>query len=273
MLMRRLVLCIALVCLGYLGLTWWSDLARPDTGFRMAALEVPKRAGQFAETDRADLFVPYIGNPTYSVPADTIDTAIPHDLGRYRWHSYQPETGAGPFPVVLLFHGAGRDGLSMIDMWRDVADRKGVMLIALDGRDQNWPPDRVEPTVLHDIIAQEDVAAHIDPSRVYLFGHSNGAAYVQALINQTEGPWRAAAMHAGFADPASAIIPETPKPIRYYLGSRDHIFQTDAARYVANDLATKGHDVDLHIIPDHTHWFYDAGPAIAADAWTWLESQ
>ena len=97
--------------------------------------------------------------------------------------------------------------------------------------------------------------------------------YVQNLINQTAGPWRAAAIHASYSDPAFAVIPADPKPIRYYFGTRDHIANSDTGRYVAHELAELGHDVDIQLIPNHTHWFYNVGPMIAEDAWEWLSRQ
>lgn len=271
--MRLLLLSLIVACAGYVLFDQWNKRPQSDEGFRMPALEAPVRVGRLIEEDRSDLFIPYSGNPEYSVPEDVMNAATVHELDGRRWFSYQPDVRDQAYPVVFLFHGAGRDGLSMIDMWRDVADRKRLFLIALDGWQQNWPSDSVHPTILHDILTDAEQIARLDLNSVYLFGHSNGAKYVQTLINQTEGPWRAAAVHGGFDDPARAIVPRDPKPIRFYLGSRDHIFKPDVARYVALALTDRGHPVDLQIIPNHTHWLYDAGPLIAADAWAWFADQ
>ena len=241
-----------------------------DAEFRMEEREAPERTGPLTEKNRDDLLVPYSGSGEYSVPQDTVAAATTHQLNGRQWHSYRPRNRLGMLPVVILFHGAGRDGLSMIDMWRDTADKNGLLLVALDGRQQNWPAENVAPTILHDILSEAADLARIDEDRIYLFGHSNGARYVQSLINLTKGPWRAAAVHAGYGDPATAIVPADPKPIRFYLGTRDHIFDTETARIVARALSDKGHPTDLHLIPNHTHWFYEAGPLIAADAWAWF---
>lgn len=271
--MRNLLLCLILLGVGYLyfGGLRTSDL--PDDRFRMSELETPRHVGRLAETNRYDLFVPYSGNPEYSVPENTVRAATAHRIGARRWHSYRPDANHGSYPVIMLFHGARRSGLSMVDMWRDTADRQGLFLIALDGKGQNWSTENVSPSILHNILSEAEVVAPIDLERVYLFGHSNGARYVQTLLNQAEGPWRAAAVHGGFSDAATAIIPINPKPIRFYLGTRDHIFPSDSARSVAHALAAKGHPVDLQFIPNHTHWFYDVGPMIAADAWDWFARQ
>ncbi|MEO9517396.1 MAG: prolyl oligopeptidase family serine peptidase [Paracoccaceae bacterium] len=271
--MRLVLRGLIILIVGYLVVDRWDGFAATDTGYRMAALDAPFQAGRFEETDRNDLYVPYKGNPDYIVPDDVANAAISHKSGGRRWYSYHPTTTLQKQAVVFLFHGAGRTGLSMIDMWRDVADQNGIILIALNGRRKNWPSEGVSPTILHEILSELGESARLDMERVYLFGHSNGGAYTQSLINQSAGPWRAAAIHAGYADPATSIIPQVPKPIRFYLGTRDHIFLTKSARYVARALSEKGHAVDLHLIPSHSHWFYDAGPVIATDAWEWFSRQ
>ncbi|MEP5761410.1 MAG: dienelactone hydrolase family protein [Litoreibacter sp.] len=241
----------------------------------MPALDAPVRSGRLSETIRDDLFAPMAGRNAreYTVPTEIADVATSHDLHGRRWYSYHTKNTFRTHPVVFLFHGSGRNGLSMIDMWRRVADREGLFLIALDGDQLRWPMQDVAPTILHDILSEAETITRLDLDQVYLFGHSNGARYAQILNNLTEGPWRATAVHAGFNGLAAAIIPENPKPIRFYLGNRDHIFSLDTLRDIANGLAERGHQVDIQIIPDHNHWFYVAGPAIAADAWAWLKRQ
>ncbi len=270
---RLLLLIFITVGVGYLYLAETPGAEVVDDAFRMAAHEGPARAGFLDEKERPDLYVPVGGAAEYSVPTAIAEVAQTHETDGRRWYSYASENGLGRYRVVILFHGAGRSGLSMIDMWKDVADRERLFLIALDGVGQNWPADRVAPSILHAILAEVEGQARIDPAKIFLFGHSNGAKYAQLMINLADGPWRAAALHAGFSDPALAITPADAKPIRYYIGSREHIFLPDQAALVARAMTEKGHDVDLHIIPNHTHWFYEAGPVIAADAWAWFRTQ
>ncbi|MEM6565974.1 MAG: hypothetical protein AAF665_16085, partial [Pseudomonadota bacterium] len=114
------------------------------------------------------------------------------------WFEYVPDTARSDAPVVILLHGAGRDGLSLIDMWKDVAKSHGVILLAPNGIRGKWPMDSPRPKVLVDIFADLSGWHRIDSDRVYLFGHSNGASYAQVLMNRAEGPWRAAVLHAGY---------------------------------------------------------------------------
>lgn len=268
--MRTLLLISALLGMACLGWKTQDILTSIDASFRMLALNTPVQTGHVRVDKRPDLFVPVMGPAEYEVPTEVVQKTRTLVTDGRRWHLYAPVSSAEPTATLLLFHGAGRNGLSMIDMWRAVADEQNLRLIALDGRAKNWPQDKVEPAILHRILDEAVKSVPSNPGPVFLFGHSNGGAYVQRLINEADGPWRAAAIHAGFADPAKGIIPSEPKPIRYYIGTREHIFKPDTARLIATEMARRGHNVDLQIVPQHTHWFYVAGPIIASDAWYWL---
>lgn len=196
--------------------------------------------------------------------------ATHHALGR-TWYSFVP-SGQSPTAAVLLFHGTGRSGLSMLEMWRPVAEEKQIALIALDSKEPNWQPDDLSQTLLDRMLSESNSQRPVDPDRIYLFGHSAGAIYASVLINRFQGPWKAAALHAGFA-PANLFKPvENAKPLRIYLGEQEHIFTPDKALGTAKSLAAAGHNVTLQMIPGHTHWFYEIGPSIARDSWAWFAS-
>jgi len=118
-----------------------------------------------------------------------------------------------------------------------------------------------------DIVADMSARTNIDPTRIYLFGHSDGAACALVLLNRTLGPWRAAALHAGYVPTDRLHPPQTALPLRLYLGDRDQIFSVAGAQSATWAMARMGHPLRLTILPDHDHWVYDIGPNLAADAW------
>lgn len=185
------------------------------------------------------------------------------------WYEFAP-TAEGRRPLVILLHGASRNGLSMIEMWEQTARRHGIALLAPDARRKTWPLETPEAAFLADLVTEMAARHDIDPDRIFLFGHSDGAAYAQVLLNRMQGPWRAAALHAGFAAPERLRPPAVALPLRLYLGDHDHIFDVPAARDSLSAMAAMGHDSDLVVIPDHTHWFYEIGPQIAEDSWLWF---
>lgn len=188
-----------------------------------------------------------------------------------RWWGYAPDDLSGPAPLILLFHGAGRDGLSMIDMWQAVADENGLVLVAID--DINGAPGEIpDGGFLQQVIEAASAAYPIDRDRMFLFGHSAGAVTAQLVANRVIGPWRGAAVHAGYVNPAQLLRIDDAPPVRHYLGTSDNIFDVEGARISADYMARAGHDFDLILIPGHTHWFYEGGPDFAADAWAWFQT-
>lgn len=242
---------------------------------RASADEAP-RGGHFEQRQRDDFRIIDLDVYKFSPSRETRDLVTQHAAWRGTdnrvWYEFAPDKG-GAMPLVILLHGAGRDGLSLVEMWKDVATRDGIALLAPDGIDANWrladgDPDFIAALV-EKMIAQHD----IDPARIYLFGHSAGATYAQYLLNRIDGPWTAAALHAGYAPLDLMRPPATAKPYRLYIGTREHIFSLETAENVGRAMAQMGHDNDLMVISGHTHWLYQAGPQIAADAWAWLDSR
>ncbi|MFB9149805.1 hypothetical protein [Roseovarius ramblicola] len=206
----------------------------------------------------------------YAPSAEIIRASARHRTAGLAWRSLLPP-GEAPAPVVVLLHGAGRDGLSMLEMWQRVGRTRSVVLIAPEAAGQTWSAGDLDAGRIAAML--DDVAGRraIDRGRVYLFGHSDGARLAALLLNRGIGPWRAAALHAGYG-PAGHYLPNPEAaPLRLYLGARDHIFSVAGARASAAALAAAGHETELHLIPGHTHWFYEIGPALAADAWRWFE--
>lgn len=186
------------------------------------------------------------------------------------WCDYIPNT-QGPMPLVILLHGAGRDGLSQIEMWRETADLHGVALVAPNSFGQSWDLADPEPAFFAQIVETIAGFHNIDRNRIFLFGHSDGAAYAQLLLMVTQGPWRAAALHAGYA-PSVTSMAGLVKPYRLYIGENEQIFSVSQARAIGQKRAAQGQPNDLILIPRHDHWFYSIGSQIAEDVWGWFAS-
>jgi predicted esterase len=276
-----------------------APIAAPQLGAKLTSLMQPSRAR--ATQDEADittkqLLLPMVQTVTapstfitrtrrilrpiqktqrreydYSPSLAAKTASQPGTTGAITWQSYLPE-GDTAAPLILLFAGTGRPPESMIDMWLGTARGNDQALLALDTRDVDGFFDALNSHALHEIIAEIGQTRAIDPEQIYLFGHSQGGQVALTLANQIKGPWRAVATHAGHP-PASAIRDaQDAPPLRLYLGEQDHIFSVPAAKEVGKRYATAGHRTELHLIPDHTHWFYDIGPKIAADAWKWFQA-
>src|SRR5437773_2283240 len=63
-------------------------------------------------------------------------------------------TAEHPAPLLLLLHGSGRNGLSLIDKWKDLAIKEGIVLVGPDAiNSQGWNSPADGPDFLHDVIS------------------------------------------------------------------------------------------------------------------------
>lgn len=265
-------LALALVAvLGFLLVTGDSGLAA-----RLQALVWPVAPGPMVEVTRPDLASPAEHEgAVYTPPAHRF---APHTFafaGAERRYYLLPAqgTGSGLPPLVLLLHGSGRDGRAMLDMWQGVAGQ-GAMLLAPDARDlRGWNPAEDGPAFLTALLAQAAQAAPFDPAFVYVYGHSSGANMALYLGQCTDFAARAVAVHAGALEDCGAPHHAPARPYLIQIGDRDATFPLAAVRASAQGIAARGSPVTLEVIPGHGHWYYDAGPALAADAWDFFQRQ
>src|SRR6266568_2671983 len=87
-------------------------------------------------------------------------------------------TAEHPAPLLLLLHGSGRNGLSLVEKWKDLATKEGIILVGPDAiNSQGWSSPVDGPDFLHDLISDLKSKYSIDSRRMYLFGHSAGATF------------------------------------------------------------------------------------------------
>ena len=239
------------------------DVAMPPA---RAAVDAPAPAA-LSVTRRTDLTVRGHGSDYVPEP----DQGRRHITANgVTWWGWGPD-GDAPRPVVIALHGAGRDGESMVDIWRETAEREGIVIVAPDfAADPGWDLADPDPRRLVDALDAAAALWAVDRDRVALFGHSRGGMAAQRLANAHAGPWRAVAVHAGTLPAHLMQGVEDGAPILHMLGSVDRTFPLGPAREAAQAIAAKGHPYELMILEGHNHWLYAAGEGIADAAWDWL---
>ncbi|SDZ19034.1 hypothetical protein SAMN05444004_10798 [Jannaschia faecimaris] len=223
---------------------------------------------RFREISRTDL-TSHARSTRYS-PDPTQGTQYRIDSGVVWW-------GAGPVdgpprPTLILLHGSGRNGQSMINMWHEVAAAQGVVLIAPDFDSiQGWDKGLPDPRSALAVLAPASGLYPVDTARIVHFDHLRGGIAAQVWANRFDGPWRAVAVHAGTLSEEHVIAVETGVPVRHYLGSVDRVFPFGPARDAGRTIAAAGHPFELVRLEGQNHWLYERGEDIAADAWVRLE--
>ena len=182
-----------------------------------------------------------------------------------------------PAPLIVTLHGSGRDGRTLVDQWKGLASKEGILLAGPDSTDAvHWASPQDGPLLLKDVVDAIAAKRPVDPRRVYLFGHSAGAVFALQMACLESEYFAAAAVHAGAVDPAYFSIFDYAArkiPIAIWIGTKDRFFSLESVRATAEALKSRGFPVKLTEIPDHTHDYAavsrDLNPAI----WEFLSAQ
>lgn len=178
-------------------------------------------------------------------------------------------------PLLVLLHGSGGNGLSLVEKWKDVAEKEGIILAGPDSSNSGlWATPEDGPEFLRDVVEALHAKHPINARRVYLFGHSAGASYALYMSIFESQYFAAAAIHAGALEPQTYSYIDVARrktPIAMWVGTLDHQAALTGARATRDALNARGFDVRLTEIPGHDHSYYRLAPKINQEAWGFLQ--
>lgn len=190
---------------------------------------------------------------------------------------FVPPNISSPAPLILLLHGSGHDGMSLIKPWRSLAEKEGIILVAPNSLNPAvWSNRKDSPDFLHDAIEHVQSRISVDPRRIYLFGNSGGAMYALYLSILESQYFAATAIHAGDMPAANFSqigLAKRKIPISIWSGTRDQAFpvaQVEATQKAFNDL---GFNLILHEIPGHDHDYDSVSDEVNKQAWLFLSDK
>jgi poly(3-hydroxybutyrate) depolymerase len=199
------------------------------------------------------------------------------DRDKRPYYLFVPDSlDARPVPLLIVLHGSGRDGKSLVDPWRDLASREGFIVAGPDAADRRaWIAPDDGPAFLY-FLAEAVKAKHaIDSRRMYLFGHSAGAGFGLTMALMESEYFAAAAVHAGALqrEGRDQLLNARRKiPMAIFIGTRDPLVPLEAARESRDVLTARGFSLHLVQMADHDHNYYQRAPAINQQAWDFLKS-
>lgn len=211
-------------------------------------------------------------------PAEKIVKESIRSEGRERtYYLFVPDkiSPASPVPLVVLLHGSGRNGMSLIEKWAQLAKKEGVVIVGPDAlNSQGWRIPQDGPDFIHELVEALKVKYPINSRRVYLFGHSAGAGQALYLSLLESEYFAATAVHAGALggnDDAYIERAQRKIPIAIFVGTNDQFFPLPVVRATRDALNARGFKSELTEIKGHTHWYYDRAPEINRSAWDFLK--
>lgn len=203
------------------------------------------------------------------------------DAQELSYYVFVPKTLTTPAsaPLLVLFHGSGRDGSTLVEPWKKLAEKEGIVLVApnaLDPRQWQVPVDG--PVLVCSLIDELKLTVPvIDPRRVYLFGHSAGAVFVLYMAMLESEYFAAGALHAGaFRTPgefANLDFATRQIPLAITVGDNDVFFGLKDVNATVAGLKKAFIPVKLEIIKNHDHNYYMISDKVNAWAWSALKDE
>jgi poly(3-hydroxybutyrate) depolymerase len=192
------------------------------------------------------------------------------------YYLFVPEgvTRDHPVPLVITLHGSGRNGASLVEKWKDLAAKEGIILAGPDSTDsKQWSYPEDGPMLLRDVVEAVKTKYPVDGRRVYLFGHSAGAGFaIQMGLLESEY-FAAVAIHAGALSPNDYPVMDiaTRKlPFAIFVGTIDPYFPLAQVRATRDALQKSGFVAELTEIPRHNHDYYSIADRVNRPAWDFL---
>jgi poly(3-hydroxybutyrate) depolymerase len=217
---------------------------------------------------------------TSAVAKDDITKELITSNGKTRaYYLYVPSTtkASAPVPLIVMLHGSGRVGMSLVEKWKDLAKKENFIIAGPDSSDPRvWGMPQDGPDYLRDLVEELKAKYPINPRRVYLFGHSGGAIFALEMSLMESQYFAATAIHAGALTTNDRDLIDMAKrkiPIFIQVGDSDQNFPLKAVRATRDLLNEKGFAVELTEIPKHDHWYYDMAPKINLAAWEFLKTR
>jgi len=217
-----------------------------------------------------------LGNPLTSSKAKITKQTIEF-LGKKRaYYLYVPDNVAPNAPLIVTLHGSGRDGRSLVEKWKDLADQEGFIVAGPNANNPaEWSSIDDSADFLRDIVEQLKGQYSIDPKRVFLFGHSAGAVYALNLSMSQSEYFAATAIHAGSWRSAEELdyvqLAKRKTPIAIFVGDVDQYFPLESVKKTEERLNSNQFPVQVTVMNGHDHWYYDLAPEINRNAWAFLK--
>jgi poly(3-hydroxybutyrate) depolymerase len=222
------------------------------------------------------LTVAVIVSPVFA--KDDITKELITSQGKTRaYYLYVPSTlkPGSQAPLIVTLHGSNRTGVTLVEKWKDLAKKEGIILAGPDATDlAGWASPQDGPDFLRDLVEELKGKFPVDPKRVYLFGHSAGAIFALEMSLMESQYFAATAIHAGaLAKDGMDLIPMAKRkiPISIQVGDSDQFFPLKAVRETKEALKGAGFTVELTEIPNHDHWYYDQASKFNQTAWEFLK--
>jgi poly(3-hydroxybutyrate) depolymerase len=217
------------------------------------------------------------GQPVPASTAKVTKESIVSNGKKRTYYLFVPDklTTEKPLPLIVLLHGSNGNGLTLVDKWKDLAAKEQIILAGPDSsRSVGWATPADGPDFLRDLVEDLKAKYPVNPRKVYLFGHSAGAGYAIYMSLYESLYFAATALHAGALPKQGHALIDLAKrkiPFAIWVGTDDLLVPLPVARATRDAMNARGFPVELSVITDHGHSYYDVASTINKEAWEFLK--
>ncbi len=178
--------------------------------------------------------------------------------------------------LLVLLHGSGQNGDSLVGPWKKLADKERIVLVAPNSADSSmWSPYTENPEFIKTMLKHVAETHTFDSQNTLLFGHSGGAVWGLQLGLLASDVFAAVAVHAGLIPPPDFILIDQAKnkiPFQIQVGTRDPYFPVPEVQKTVDRLHSGGFQATLVTISGHDHNYYAKSKKINQTAWEFLSA-
>ena len=70
--------------------------------------------------------------PPQGNPNKVVRESLLSNKKKRTYYLFVPATVKSPAPLIVLLHGSGRNGLSLVEKWKDLASKEGFIVVGPD---------------------------------------------------------------------------------------------------------------------------------------------
>ncbi len=182
--------------------------------------------------------------------------------------------GGDKRPLLVLLHGTHSSPFYILAHWAPLAKGEAV-IAAPKSKDGLWDAAGADGDFVKAVVDDVSKKHAIDPSRVWVAGHSSGGMFASYLASKRGDLFAAAGCFASHLLWEPAAPSKRPAPILLYLGEKDKLGAPEDRSAHAPTLRKAGHALTVLVEkggargPD----FHDLNDRGCGVIWEWLKRQ
>lgn len=190
---------------------------------------------------------------------------------------YMPADCPTDAPLLILFHGAGREGESEISRWEPIAEKEKILLLAPTSPNTQlwWGGSTQDHQKLSSELNNVLQSWPVNLRRIYVAGHSVGGRYALQIGFENPNIIAAVASHSPYMPVGFVhrVFPLEARrvPICVWVGDRDvNRHDGECLQRGLKDL--RDISIDLKVLDDHEHRDYHKRPGLPHEMWGFLKN-